>query len=53
MLDLCGYDSADYTAVLMERVVQGNKEDLSSVRRFVLPLQESKMVSLETIHVQL
>ena len=46
VLDLSAYDSHEYTYAMMEKIVQPNTEDLSSARRFVLPLQENEPVTL-------
>ena len=45
VLDLSAYDSHEYTFGMMERILQPNTKDLSSVRRFVLPLQQDNKVT--------
>ena len=44
VLDLSAYDSYEYSFEMMEKIVQPNTEDLSSARRFVLPLQQGVII---------
>ena len=44
VLDLCGYEKAEYSDALLTKLALGSTEDASTVRRFVLPIIERKMV---------